>query len=71
MPSEYFARTCSPVWFEIRPRNKLPDIIEAIGEDRSVQTDFHPTCLYRNRQSVKTDATLAGGDAEEITARRP
>ena len=34
-------------WFE-NDRNKLPDLIEAVGEDSILfETDFpHPTCLY-------------------------
>jgi len=37
-------------------RNKLPDLIEAVGEDRILfETDFpHPTCLYPSpMQSVE------------------
>ena len=34
-------------WFE-NNRNKLPELVEAVGEDRILfETDFpHPTCLY-------------------------
>jgi predicted TIM-barrel fold metal-dependent hydrolase len=34
-------------WFE-NNRNKLPDLIDAVGEDRILfETDFpHPTCMY-------------------------
>jgi predicted TIM-barrel fold metal-dependent hydrolase len=34
-------------WFE-NNRNKLPELIEAVGEDNILfETDFpHPTCLY-------------------------
>jgi predicted TIM-barrel fold metal-dependent hydrolase len=36
-------------WFE-NNRNKLPDLVEAVGEDSILfETDFpHPTCLYPN-----------------------
>jgi uncharacterized protein len=48
MPSEYFGSNMyATFWFE-NNRNKLPDLIEAVGEDRILfETDFpHPTCLY-------------------------
>ncbi len=47
-PSEYFRTNLyATFWFE-NNRNKLPDLIEAVGEDRILfETDFpHPTCLY-------------------------
>ena len=47
-PSEYFASNFfATFWFE-NNRNKLPELIEAVGEDRILfETDFpHPTCLY-------------------------
>jgi predicted TIM-barrel fold metal-dependent hydrolase len=47
-PSEYFrSNLYATFWFE-NNRNKLPDLIEAVGEDRILfETDFpHPTCLY-------------------------
>ncbi|HKY14426.1 MAG TPA: amidohydrolase family protein [Microthrixaceae bacterium] len=47
-PSEYFASNLyATFWFE-NNRNKLPELIEAVGEDRILfETDFpHPTCLY-------------------------
>jgi len=50
MPSEYFRTNMyATFWFE-NNRNKLPDLIEAVGEDRILfETDFpHPTCLYPN-----------------------
>ena len=50
MPSEYFRTNMyATFWFE-NNRNKLPDLIEAVGEDRIMfETDFpHPTCLYPN-----------------------
>ena len=48
MPSEYFrSNLYATFWFE-NNRNKLPDLIEAVGEDSILfETDFpHPTCLY-------------------------
>jgi uncharacterized protein len=48
MPSEYFrSNLFATFWFE-KNRNKLPDLIEAVGEDNILfETDFpHPTCLY-------------------------
>ena len=61
-PSEYFASNFfATFWFE-NNRNKLPDLIEAVGEDSILfETDFpHPTCLYPNPlQSVEAKmATL-------------
>jgi predicted TIM-barrel fold metal-dependent hydrolase len=47
-PSEYFrSNLYATFWFESN-RNKLPDLIEAVGEDNILfETDFpHPTCLY-------------------------
>jgi predicted TIM-barrel fold metal-dependent hydrolase len=47
-PSEYFrSNLFATFWFE-NNRNKLPDLIEAVGEDSILfETDFpHPTCLY-------------------------
>jgi predicted TIM-barrel fold metal-dependent hydrolase len=47
-PSEYFRTNLyATFWFE-RNGNKLPDLIEAVGEDRILfETDYpHPTCLY-------------------------
>jgi predicted TIM-barrel fold metal-dependent hydrolase len=47
-PSEYFrSNLYATFWFE-NARNKLPDLIEAVGEDCILfETDFpHPTCLY-------------------------
>jgi predicted TIM-barrel fold metal-dependent hydrolase len=48
MPSEYFRTNLyATFWFE-NNRNKLPDLVEAVGEDCILfETDFpHPTCLY-------------------------
>ena len=50
MPSEYFrSNLYATFWFE-NNRNKLPDLIDAVGEDSILfETDFpHPTCLYPN-----------------------
>jgi len=47
-PSEYFRTNLyATFWFE-KNRNKLADLVEAVGEDRILfETDFpHPTCLY-------------------------
>jgi predicted TIM-barrel fold metal-dependent hydrolase len=47
-PSEYFrSNLYATFWFE-NNRNKLPDLVEAVGEDCILfETDFpHPTCLY-------------------------
>jgi predicted TIM-barrel fold metal-dependent hydrolase len=63
MPSDYFrSNIYATFWFE-NNRNKLPDLIEAVGEDRILfETDFpHPTCLYPGPlQSVEAKmATLS------------
>jgi uncharacterized protein len=47
-PSEYFRTNLyATFWFE-NNRNKLPELVESVGEDRILfETDFpHPTCLY-------------------------
>jgi predicted TIM-barrel fold metal-dependent hydrolase len=47
-PSEYFrSNLYATFWFE-KNRNKLPELIEAVGEDNILfETDFpHPTCMY-------------------------
>ncbi len=47
-PSEYFkSNIYATFWFE-NHRNKLPDLIESVGEDNILfETDFpHPTCMY-------------------------
>ncbi len=49
-PSEYFrSNLYATFWFE-NNRNRLPELIEAVGEDCILfETDFpHPTCLYPN-----------------------
>jgi predicted TIM-barrel fold metal-dependent hydrolase len=48
MPSQYFrSNLYATFWFE-NNRNRLPDLIDAVGEDNILfETDFpHPTCLY-------------------------
>ena len=48
LPSEYFrSNLFATFWFE-KNRNKLPELVEAVGEDRILfETDFpHPTCMY-------------------------
>jgi predicted TIM-barrel fold metal-dependent hydrolase len=70
MPSEYFRTNLyATFWFE-NNRNKLPDLIEAVGEDRILfETDFpHPTCLYPDPLgSVAAKmATLAPGTRKKI-----
>jgi predicted TIM-barrel fold metal-dependent hydrolase len=62
-PSEYFrSNLYATFWFE-NNRNKLPELIESVGEDNILfETDFpHPTCLYPNPlQSVEAKmATLS------------
>jgi len=69
-PSEYFrSNLYATFWFE-NNRNKLPDLVEAVGEDRILfETDFpHPTCLYPNPlQSVEAKmATLSPGARKKI-----
>jgi predicted TIM-barrel fold metal-dependent hydrolase len=55
-PSEYFrSNIFATYWFE-GERNRLPELIESVGEDNIMfETDFpHPTCLYPNPlESVK------------------
>jgi uncharacterized protein len=62
-PSEYFrSNFYATFWFE-NNRNKLPELIDAVGADCILfETDFpHPTCLYPNPlQTVEAKmATLA------------
>ena len=78
MPSEYFrSNLYATFWFE-NNRNKLPDLIDAVGEDSILfETDFpHPTCLYPNPlASVEAKmATLAPEIQKKIygeNARKP
>jgi predicted TIM-barrel fold metal-dependent hydrolase len=70
MPSEYFrSNLYATFWFE-KNRNKLPDLVEAVGEDNILfETDFpHPTCLYPNPlEAVDAKmATLAPGTRAKI-----
>jgi predicted TIM-barrel fold metal-dependent hydrolase len=70
MPSEYFASNLyATFWFE-NNRNKLPDLIEAVGEDSILfETDFpHPTCLYPNPLKTVHDkmATLPVATQKKI-----
>jgi len=47
-PSEYFrSNLFATFWFE-RNQGRLPELIDAVGEDRILfETDFpHPTCMY-------------------------
>ena len=67
MPSEYFkSNIYATFWFE-NNRNKLPDLIEAVGEDNILfETDFpHPTCLYPNPLQTR------GGEDGDAVARGP
>jgi predicted TIM-barrel fold metal-dependent hydrolase len=62
-PSEYFrSNLYATFWFE-NARNKLPDLIDAVGEDNILfETDFpHPTCLYPSPLKTVEDkmATLS------------
>ena len=70
LPSEYFRQQLyATFWFE-NNRNKLPDLIEAVGEDSILfETDFpHPTCLYPDPLAVGRgqDGDAAGRDAAKI-----
>jgi predicted TIM-barrel fold metal-dependent hydrolase len=70
MPSEYFrSNIYATFWFE-NNRNKLPDLIEAVGEDNILfETDFpHPTCMYPSPlQTVEAKmATLSDSTRDKI-----
>jgi predicted TIM-barrel fold metal-dependent hydrolase len=70
MPSEYFASNLyATFWFE-NNRNKLQDLIDAVGEDSILfETDFpHPTCLYPNPLKTVHDkmATLSESAQKKI-----
>jgi uncharacterized protein len=78
MPSEYFKTNLfATFWFE-NNFNKLPDLIETVGEDRILfETDFpHPTCLYpdplqavEKKMSVLTEEVrnkILGGNARKL-----
>jgi uncharacterized protein len=69
-PSEYFrSNFFATFWFE-NNRNKLPELIEAVGEDSILfETDFpHPTCLYPGPLATveKKMATLAPETRKKI-----
>jgi predicted TIM-barrel fold metal-dependent hydrolase len=78
MPSEYFKTNLyATFWFE-NNFNKLPDLIDTVGEDRILfETDFpHPTCLYpdplqavEKKMSVLPEAVrnkILGGNARKL-----
>jgi predicted TIM-barrel fold metal-dependent hydrolase len=78
MPSEYFrSNLYATFWFE-NNRNKLPELIEAVGEDSILfETDFpHPTCLYpkpleavadkMSTLPVETQRKIFGENAREL-----
>ena len=78
MPSEYFKTNLfATFWFE-NNFNKLPDLIETVGEDRILfETDFpHPTCLYpdplqavEKKMSVLSEEArnkILGGNARKL-----
>ena len=70
MPSEYFrSNLYATYWFE-SSRNKLPDLVAAVGEDSILfETDFpHPTCLYPSPLEAveeKMAGALAGGSTQD------
>ncbi len=69
-PSEYFrSNLYATFWFE-NNRNKLPDLIEAVGEDNILfETDFpHPTCMYPSPLQTVADkmTTLPEGTRRKI-----
>jgi predicted TIM-barrel fold metal-dependent hydrolase len=78
LPSEYFTSNLyATFWFE-NNWNKLPDLVETVGEDRILfETDFpHPTCLYPDpldavhdkMQVLSTEARdkIMGGNAKRL-----
>lgn len=78
MPSEYFrSNLYATFWFE-NNRNRLPELIDAVGEDNILfETDFpHPTCLYPNPLETveakmatlgrETRAKIFGGNARKL-----
>jgi predicted TIM-barrel fold metal-dependent hydrolase len=66
-PSEYFrSNLYATFWFE-NNRNKLPELIDAVGEDSILfETDFpHPTCLYpKPLESVAAKMSTLTEDAQ-------
>ena len=68
-PSEYFGSNLyATFWFE-NNRNKLPELIEAVGEDSILfETDFpHPTCLYPS--PLESVAAKMATLAPEVSAK--
>ena len=68
LPSEYFrSNLYATYWFE-SSRNRLPSLVEAIGEDAIMfETDFpHPTCLYPD-PLTSVQEKMAGLPAETRT----
>ena len=78
MPSEYFKTNLyATFWFE-NNFNKLPELIDTVGEDRIMfETDFpHPTCLFpdplqavEKKMSVLPEAVrnkILGGNARKL-----
>jgi predicted TIM-barrel fold metal-dependent hydrolase len=67
MPSEYFrSNFYATFWFE-NNRNKLPELIDAVGADCVLfETDFpHPTCLYPNPlQTVEAKMSTLAPDVQ-------
>jgi predicted TIM-barrel fold metal-dependent hydrolase len=67
LPSEYFrSNMYATFWFE-NNHNKLPDLVETVGEDCIMfETDFpHPTCLYPNPlQSVEAKLATLSPEAQ-------
>ena len=69
-PSEYFrSNMFATFWFE-NNRNRLPELVEAVGEDCILfETDFpHPTCLYPDPLDYVDEkvATLTPGSRAKI-----
>lgn len=60
-PSEYFkSNMYATYWFE-SSRDRLPSLIEAVGEDNIMfETDFpHPTCLHPDPVGVMRERTAS------------
>jgi len=77
-PSEYFkSNLYATYWFE-NHRNKLPELVDAVGEDNILfETDFpHPTCLYPDplasvrpkmaSLSPEAQRKILGGNAQKL-----
>ena len=70
-PSEYFrSNLYATFWFE-RNRDKLQELVDAVGEDSILfETDFpHPTCLYPD--PLETVAEKMATLTEEAAAQDP